>query len=560
MQAHKIFVVRSICIFAILIASVVAHADTLTVDPGKVVTIAVTAEGTMPFIYQWRKNGVDIPGATNSTYSIDAATASSAGAYTALVTNPYGSSVSDEAVLTVNNSTPNVVAPTIWTQPVAQTVTQGSSATFSVEASGTALNYQWFKNEIAISGATSSSYTISSTALADAGTYWVVISNTAGSVSSAFVSLVVNALVIAPTITTQPVSMTVTEGNAATFSVVASGTGLSYQWLKDGTSISGATSSSYTIAATALTDAGTYSVYVANTAGYVLSNDVILTVNSSLGFAELTPASYSARGANSSAEGVAMLFDGKTTTKWMDNSASTWVLLTFAAPTVLDAYSLTSASDAPERDPVSWTLSGSNDGVTWNVIETRTDQTWAMRQFTRDFVLSTKSAAYTQFRFNFNATSGSVTQLAELELYGSTVISNQLTPSTYSARGQASKSYAIAKLFDGSASTRWIDNSATSWVRVGMKAATTLRRYTLTSGTDSAKYDPVSWTLYGSNDGTNWTAIETRTGQAWSSRKLKRDFTLTTASSKFLWFRFNFQTTTGYYTTELAEMQLFGEP
>lgn len=472
MQALKIFAVRSIFIFAILFASMPAQASTLTVDQGKAVTINVSVSGTAPFTYQWRKDSVDIAGATSSVYSIAATTTSSAGTYTVVVSNSAGSTVSDKAVLTVNATSSAVTAPTITTQPVAQTVTEGS---------------------------------------------------------------------------------------AATFSVVASGTSLSYQWLKNATAISGATSSSYTISATTLTDAGTYSVYIANTAGYILSNDVTLTVNSALGFAELTPSSYSARGANSTAEGVAMLFDGSIATKWVDNNAATWVSLTFAAPTVLDAYSLTSANDVPTRDPVSWTLSGSNDGVTWNVIETRTGQSWATRQLTRDFVLSTTSAAYTQFRFNFNATSGSITQLAELELYGSTVVSTKLTPSSYSARGQANKNYAIAKLFDSSASTKWVDNSATSWVKIGLKSAATLRRYTLTSVADTAKYDPVSWTLYGSNDGTNWTAIETRTGQSWSSRKLTRDFTLTKASDKYRWFRFNFQTASGYATTQLAELQLYGE-
>lgn len=558
MQTHKNFVFRSVYFFAGLLATMLAHADTLTVNAGKPVTISVTADGTAPFTYQWKKDGVNISGATSSAYYIASATTASSGSYTVQVANSLGATISDAAVLTVT-ATPTVIAPAITTQPVSVTVTQGNAATFSVVASGTTPSYQWLKNGVAISGATSNYYWVGATALTDAGNYSVVVSNSAGSVTSSVVTLTVNAQVVTPTITTQPVSVTVTEGNAATFSVVASGSSMGYQWLKDGVSIAGATGSSYTIATTLLSDAGTYSVYVANTAGYVLSANAILTVNTSLGFTELTPSSYSARSANSTAESVAMLFDGNVTTKWLDNSASTWVLVSFASPTVLDAYSLTSANDAPERDPASWTLSGSNDGVTWNVIETRVRQSWATRQLARDFVLTTTSAAYTQYRFDFTATSGSATQLAELELYGSSVVSANLTPSTYSARGQASKTYAIAYLFDGKSSTRWVDYSATGWVKVGMKAATTLRRYTLTSGSDSYHYDPVSWTLSGSNDGTNWIVIETRTAQTWSSRKLKRDFTLTTASAKYLWFRFDFKTATGYTTTQMADLQLFGE-
>ena len=86
-------------------------------------------------------------------------------------------------------------------------------------------------------------------------------------------------LAFAPAITTQPSSSTVISGGAASFSVVASGTSpLAYQWKKDGSSISGATSSTYTIASTQTTDAGSYTVVVTNSAGSVTSNPIVLTI------------------------------------------------------------------------------------------------------------------------------------------------------------------------------------------------------------------------------------------------------------------------------------------
>ena len=83
----------------------------------------------------------------------------------------------------------------------------------------------------------------------------------------------------APVITTQPQSISVAEGNSASFTVTASGSQpLSYQWRKNTVNISGATSSTYTIPVVSPGDAGNYSVVVTNSAGSATSNDAVLTV------------------------------------------------------------------------------------------------------------------------------------------------------------------------------------------------------------------------------------------------------------------------------------------
>src|SRR6266853_2268855 len=182
--------------------------------------------------------------------------------------------------LTVQN---RVLPPSITTQPANQTVTAGQSATFAVGASGAApLSYQWQKNSTNITGATSSSYTTPATTTADSNsTFDVVVTNTAGSVTSKTATLTVNPAPVAPSITTQPANQTVTAGQTATFSVVASGTApLSYQWQKNSTNISGATSSSYTTPATTTADNNsTFDVVVTNAVGSVTSKAAALTVN-----------------------------------------------------------------------------------------------------------------------------------------------------------------------------------------------------------------------------------------------------------------------------------------
>src|SRR5207249_6343829 len=100
-------------------------------------------------------------------------------------------------------------------------------------------------------------------------TFRVVVTNTAGTVTSAAATLTVSAAAVAPTITTQPVNQTVTAGQTATFAVVAGGTAtLNYQWQKNRANIGGATGASYTTPATTTSDSGsTFRVVVDNTGG-----------------------------------------------------------------------------------------------------------------------------------------------------------------------------------------------------------------------------------------------------------------------------------------------------
>jgi Ig-like domain-containing protein/SdrD B-like protein len=96
------------------------------------------------------------------------------------------------------------VAPSITTPPANQTVTAGQTATFTVAASGTTpLSYQWQKNGVNISGATASSYTTPATTTSDSGsTFAVVVSNSAGTVTSSVATLTVNAVTTVPTVPT----------------------------------------------------------------------------------------------------------------------------------------------------------------------------------------------------------------------------------------------------------------------------------------------------------------------------------------------------------------------
>ena len=261
--------------------TIAAQPVSQTVTAGQTATFSVTASGTAPLRYTWTKNSATITGATGASYTTPATVAADSGAkFAVVVSNSAGSITSAPATLTVNAA---AVAPTITAQPANQTVTIGQTATFSVAATGTTpLTYQWQKNSANISGATSASYTTPATTSADNGAKFdVVVSNSAGSQTSATATLTVNATATGPTITTQPANQTVTVGQTATFSVVATGTApLSYQWQKNSANISGATSASYATPATTSADNGAkFDVIVSNSVGSQTSAMATLTVN-----------------------------------------------------------------------------------------------------------------------------------------------------------------------------------------------------------------------------------------------------------------------------------------
>jgi hypothetical protein len=142
---------------------------------------------------------------------------------------------------------------------------------FTIKAAGSQLlTYQWHKDGAAIAGATTAALLIDSADQSDEGTYQCDVGNDAEVAHSDQAVLTVTD---PPVITTQPESQEAKRGDSVTFSVEATGTApLSYQWRKNGMLISGATQSSYTIAAITRDDFGVYACEVENVAGTASSD------------------------------------------------------------------------------------------------------------------------------------------------------------------------------------------------------------------------------------------------------------------------------------------------
>ncbi len=187
---------KYVALFLSLIVSSCAQAAT-PVTVGQSATLTATADGTPPFTWQWFKNGTKLSSVANPLLLPNMQITDS-GSYTVIATNSAGSSpATPAAILAV---TAPVAAPVITVQPKAMTALVGSSATFTVVATGTGLTYQWKKDGVnwpyPNTSATTATFVNPNLALNDAGNYSVVVTNAGGSVESAVAGLTVIAVAV----------------------------------------------------------------------------------------------------------------------------------------------------------------------------------------------------------------------------------------------------------------------------------------------------------------------------------------------------------------------------
>jgi uncharacterized protein YfaP (DUF2135 family) len=242
------------------------------VPPGTNVTFAVVATGPGPFTYQWRHNGGNLLGANASSLTLSNVQPGSAGNYTVVVVNAFGTTISSPGSLEV------LTPPVIATHPLDLTVAAGESASFSVAVTGSApFHYQWRLNGVPVPGATNSLLTLFNAQFPQEGTYSVSVSNDVSAVVSSNALLVVNS---PPFLTAQPVARTVSAGRAVTFNAGVQGSPvLAYQWRFNGTNLPGATAASLSLAAAQVGDRGFYSLVITNAFGSVTSAPAFLAVH-----------------------------------------------------------------------------------------------------------------------------------------------------------------------------------------------------------------------------------------------------------------------------------------
>ncbi|MFM8770418.1 MAG: immunoglobulin domain-containing protein [Candidatus Kapaibacterium sp.] len=169
------------------------------------------------------------------------------------------------------------IPPTISKQPASAAVCEGAKLTVTVTASSVAAKYQWKKDGVVVPGATSATYTVDAATPAMAGRYECVITGDCPpAITSQPATITISAK---PVITSQPISQTVDLGKPLTLTVAASGPGLTYQWIKDGSKVDQATTATLSIASASKNDEGSYSCDVTGACGTTASSAAIVRVN-----------------------------------------------------------------------------------------------------------------------------------------------------------------------------------------------------------------------------------------------------------------------------------------
>lgn len=260
-------------------------------------TVVLTANTGTGYTYVWKRDDVAISGATSQSYTVN-----ESGTYTVVVTNTYGClATSTGTVVVVNNNPTADISPSS-----SVSLCTGSSQILTATA-GTGNTYVWKKNGTAISGATSQTYTATTT-----GSYSVMITNSTGCSSSSFTETVTfNPLPVATATAEGPTSFC--SGGSVNLTA-AYGSGYLYQWEKDDNTIDGATNITY-----AATESGNYSFFVSDANGCSASfYSIYVTVNS------YPTATFSASGPTTFCEGNTVNFTANNgagyTYQWTKNN------------------------------------------------------------------------------------------------------------------------------------------------------------------------------------------------------------------------------------------------
>ncbi len=284
----------------------------------------------------------------------------------------------------------------------------------------------------------------------------------------------------------------------------------------------------------------------------------------------------------SAAEAEAMAFDGNNNTKWLDHhdwkgapsvANPSWVQVKFAEPQAVNTLVITSANDAPARDPENFQVLASNDGTNWVTLAEFIGESFDKR-FERKQFRFVNGLEFSYYKVNISKNKGDDTlmQVAEIEFVGPVYTSADHTDPVgtgiITARNRIGDGEAESKAFDNDVNTKWLDHNDwkgaptaanPSWVQIDLPEAKAVDTLVLTSANDSPARDPENFSLQGSNDGgKTWTTLSAYLGESFDKRFERKQFSVAN-SLAFSSYKFNISKNKGDDTLmQIAEIGLVG--
>lgn len=271
-------------------------------------------------------------------------------------------------------------------------------------------------------------------------------------------------------------------------------------------------------------------------------------------------------------EGPAMICDDQLSTKWCIDFPRLMpysIVLDAGQQTSIVEYGLVTGDDTnayPERNPVTWSVSGSNDKENWTTIDEQKNNRSLPAEGLQEYRFKPKAAGakgkFRYYRFEFSKMAGGTRiQLSEIYLYDKVQMPVKAT--FVSGSGRDSKEGA-AMAADGWLFTKWcIDEPRQMPYSIILDAgeAATVTEYRFVTGDDTHDYpdrNPVSWKMSGSNDQKSWTVLDEQKGNRLLRDENEQEYRFRPATSgNYRYYRFEFLKMAGGTRLQLSEIKLF---
>jgi hypothetical protein len=282
-------------------------------------------------------------------------------------------------------------------------------------------------------------------------------------------------------------------------------------------------------------------------------------------------------------EKIRFLVDNNINTKYLVGADTSWLDIYTTKMSNVTSYTITSANDAPGRDPNTWVLQGWDRATaTWVTIDSVAGQPeWEERFMTKTFECANPGQWFSTYRLHILALNGDtdgLLQIAELQLLGEIgddvgaditdlpgkiAGQNDDLPWTGPASDGSPDGERIEKLIDNDLNTKFLVGAEMSWIEIYTLKNSRIHGYALTSANDAPGRDPSSWLLQGWDGGNNvWVTLDSVAGQPeWEERFMTKTWDVDNDSLWFSTYRLHILGINGDADglMQIAELQLFGE-